>query len=207
MTHEHKVGLIVDEWGTWYDVEPGTNPGFLYQQNSMRDAMVASLTLDIFNAHSDRVIMANIAQTVNVLQAVILTEGDKMVLTPTYHVFDMYKAHHEATLLGTHISCESVGMDENMVSQLSATASEKDGVITLTVTNTSADESTEAQIELFGTEAANISARILTEKMDAYNDFDSADKVTIKEFNDFDMENGKITIKMPACSIVALEIK
>ena len=204
---EHKVGLIVDEWGTWYDVEPGTNPGFLYQQNSMRDAMVASLTLDIFNAHSDRVIMANIAQTVNVLQAVILTEGDKMVLTPTYHVFDMYKAHHEATLLGTHISCESVGMDENMVSQLSATASEKDGVITLTVTNTSADESTEAQIELLGTEAANVSARILTEKMTAYNDFDSADKVTIKEFNGFEMANGKITIKMPACSIAALEIK
>ncbi|MFO7161080.1 MAG: alpha-L-arabinofuranosidase C-terminal domain-containing protein, partial [[Clostridium] cellulosi] len=89
---EHKVDLIVDEWGTWYDVEPGTNPGFLYQQNTMRDALVAALTLNIFNHHSDRITMANIAQTVNVLQAVILTNGEKMILTPTYHVFDLYKS-------------------------------------------------------------------------------------------------------------------
>ena len=93
---EHRVGLIVDEWGTWHNVEPDTNPGFLYQQNTMRDALVASLTLDIFNKHSSRVVMANLAQTVNVLQAVILTEGDQMVLTPTYHVFDLYKAHQDA---------------------------------------------------------------------------------------------------------------
>ena len=96
---QKSVQLIVDEWGTWYDVEPGTNPGFLYQQNTMRDAIVAGLTLNIFNKHSDRVVMANIAQTVNVLQAVILTDADKMVLTPTYHVFDMYKEHMDATLV------------------------------------------------------------------------------------------------------------
>ena len=78
------VNLVVDEWGTWYDVEPGTNPGFLYQQNTMRDAMVAALTLNIFNKHSDRILMANIAQTVNVLQAMILTDAEKMVLTPTF---------------------------------------------------------------------------------------------------------------------------
>ena len=96
---EHRVGLIVDEWGTWHNVEPDTNPGFLYQQNTMRDALVASLTLDIFNKHSSRVVMANLAQTVNVLQAVILTEGDQMVLTPTYHVFDLYKAHQDAALV------------------------------------------------------------------------------------------------------------
>jgi len=93
---QHKVGLIVDEWGTWFDVEPGTNPGFLYQQNTMRDALVAALTLNVFMSHCDRIVMANIAQTVNVLQAVILTEGDKMALTPTYHVFDLYKAHQDA---------------------------------------------------------------------------------------------------------------
>ena len=106
---EHKVGLVVDEWGTWYDVEPGTNPGFLYQQNTMRDAIVAAVTLNIFNAHSDRVVMANIAQLVNVLQSVILTEGEKMVLTPTYHVFDLYKHHHDATLLNSHLETEEIG--------------------------------------------------------------------------------------------------
>ena len=90
---EHKVGLIVDEWGTWYDVEPGTNPGFLYQQNTMRDAIVAAINLNIFNQHSARIPMANIAQAVNVLQSILLTEGSKTIKTPTYHVFDLYKQH------------------------------------------------------------------------------------------------------------------
>ena len=90
---DKKVGMIVDEWGTWYDVEPGTNPGFLYQQNTMRDALVAGINLNLFNKHSDRVKMANIAQMVNVLQSMILTEGEKMVKTPTYHVFDLYQVH------------------------------------------------------------------------------------------------------------------
>ena len=103
--HEHRVGLIVDEWGTWFDCEPGTNPGFLYQQNTMRDAMVAALTLDILGSHCDRVVMANIAQMVNVLQAVILTDGAKMICTPTYHVFDLYKAHHDANYLPSAITC------------------------------------------------------------------------------------------------------
>ena len=90
---EKRVGLVVDEWGTWFDVEEGTNPGFLYQQNTMRDAMVAGLTLNIFNKHCDRVHMANIAQLINVLQALILTEGPQMILTPTYFVFKLFKAH------------------------------------------------------------------------------------------------------------------
>ena len=96
---EKRVALIVDEWGTWWDVEPGTNPGFLYQQNTMRDAHVAGLSLNIFNAHCDRVRMANIAQTVNVLQAMVLTDGARMLLTPTYHVFEMWKVHQGGTLL------------------------------------------------------------------------------------------------------------
>ena len=96
---EKRIGMIIDEWGTWFDVEPGTNPGFLYQQNTIRDALVAGLHFNIFHEHADRVQMANIAQTVNVLQAMILTEGEKMILTPTYHVFDMFKVHHDATLL------------------------------------------------------------------------------------------------------------
>jgi alpha-N-arabinofuranosidase len=102
-----RVGLIVDEWGTWWDVEPGTNPGFLYQQNTLRDALVAGLTLNIFNAYCDRVHMANIAQTVNVLQAMILTDGPRMLLTPTYHVFEMYKVHQGGTLLPLSLSSDS----------------------------------------------------------------------------------------------------
>ncbi len=106
---DKRIGLIIDEWGTWFDVEPGTNPGFLYQQNSLRDALVAGVTLNIFNNHSDRVHMANIAQMVNVLQSMILTDGDKMVLTPTYHVFDMYKVHQDATLLS--VTAVDAGVD------------------------------------------------------------------------------------------------
>src|SRR5215204_6368447 len=96
---EKKVALIVDEWGIWTDVEPGTNPGFLYQQNSLRDALIAGTTLNIFNNHSDRVRGANLAQSVNVLQALILTKGRQMLLTPTYYVFDLYKVHQDAKLI------------------------------------------------------------------------------------------------------------
>ena len=120
---EKRVGLIVDEWGAWYDVEPGTNPGFLYQQNTMRDALVAAATLNIFNKHSDRVVMANIAQLVNVLQSVILTEGDKMVKTPTYHVFDLYKEHQDATLVYSQIETASTGTETEQVPQISVSVS------------------------------------------------------------------------------------
>jgi alpha-N-arabinofuranosidase len=121
---ERRVGLIVDEWGAWYTVEPGTNPGFLYQQNTMRDAVLAAVTFDIFNAHADRVVMANIAQTVNVLQSVILTEGDKIVLTPTYHAFDLYKGHQDAVSLGIWLENDEVGAGEAKTPRLSASASE-----------------------------------------------------------------------------------
>ena len=94
---EKKIALVVDEWGGWYDVEPGTNPAFLFQQNTMRDAMLAGVTLNIFNNHCDRVRMANLAQMVNVLQAVILTNKEKIILTPTYHVMEMYNVHQDAT--------------------------------------------------------------------------------------------------------------
>ena len=104
---ERRVGLVVDEWGTWYDVEPGTNPGFLYQQNTLRDALVAGLHFNIFHRHAAAVVMANIAQTVNVLQAVILTDGEQMMLTPTYHVFEMNKGHHDAAGLPVHLRTAS----------------------------------------------------------------------------------------------------
>ncbi|MCI7324746.1 alpha-N-arabinofuranosidase, partial [bacterium] len=130
------VGLIVDEWGTWYDVEPGTNPGFLYQQNTMRDALVAAVSLNIFNNHCDTVCMANIAQMVNVLQAMILTEGERMVLTPTYHVFALYKDHQNARQLESYVGAALVGEGEEQVPDLHVSASQgTDGAILITAAN------------------------------------------------------------------------
>ena len=120
---DKKVALIVDEWGTWHEVEPGTNPGFLYQQNTLRDALVAGVTLNIFNNHCRRVRMANIAQMVNVLQAMILTDKEKMILTPTYHVFEMYTVHHDARLLPTELQSADYQLGSAKVPQVSASAS------------------------------------------------------------------------------------
>src|SRR3989337_1258680 len=118
-----KVALIVDEWGGWYDSEPGTNPGFLYQQNTMRDAMIAGVTLNVFHNHCDRVKMANLAQTINVLQAVILTDKEKMLLTPTYHVMEMYTVHHEARLLPLTVESETYSFNGKALKAVHASAS------------------------------------------------------------------------------------
>lgn len=201
--HEHRVGLIVDEWGTWFDCEPGTNPGFLYQQNTMRDAMVAALTLDIFNSHCDRVVMANIAQMVNVLQAVILTDGAKMICTPTYHVFDFYKAHHDANYLPSAITCGECGG----VKQLTATASEKEGVITLTATNTSCTDALDVVVHLSGASAKDVTARILTGDMHDKNTFEDAEKVTVKPFDAVRVTETGLNMTLPACSVVEVTIR
>ena len=119
---EKRLGLIVDEWGAWYDVEPGTNPGFLFQQNTLRDALLAGLTLNIFHRHADRVKMANIAQMVNVLQAMIFTQDEKMIVTPTYHLFDMYKVHQDATLLPLTLDCVNYEREGRSLPAISATA-------------------------------------------------------------------------------------
>ncbi len=203
---KHKVGLIVDEWGTWYDVEPGTNPGFLYQQNTMRDAMIAALNLDIFNAHCDRVVMTNIAQMVNVLQAVVLTEGDRMVLTPTYHVFDLYQNHQDAVCVDAFIQTKQVGTEEHQVPMLSCTASVKNGAMTVTVTNTSADEKADVQINLDGFEAKQVAGRILCDKIDAYNDFENA-SVAVKAFDGAKLNGAILSVSLPPCSVTELVLK
>ena len=203
-----RVGLIVDEWGTWYDVEPGTNPGFLYQQNTMRDAIVAGLTLNIFNKYSDRVKMANIAQTVNVLQAVALTDGAEMLLTPTYHVFKMYKDHQENTLLGSYITTQDIGSDGEKLPQLTESASiDESGVIYSTVTNNSAEEEAEIKCQVADFEVKEIKAEILNGKPGDYNSFDEKDCVKTVEFTDFTVTDDGFTAKIPACSIVKFIIK
>lgn len=202
-----KVGLMVDEWGTWYDVEPGTNPGFLYQQNTMRDAMVAALTLNIFNKHSDRVKMANIAQLVNVLQAVILTEGERMLLTPTYHVFKMYRDHQDATLLDSSLATEEIGTSDAKVPNLSESVSRAaDGSITVTVANLSSETNYPVEIVFAEGEPETVTGAILHDTIFSYNTFEEPDLVAPKEFTDMKLENGVIALQIPACGIVSLKV-
>src|SRR5690606_11508192 len=145
---QKKVALIVDEWGGWYEVEPGTNPGFLYQQNTMRDAMIAGMTLNIFNNHADRVRGANLAQIINVLQAVILTEGEKMLLTPTYHVMKMYNVHQDAQLVPIHLETQNYTFEGKSIPAVSASASKKDGSLNISLTNVDYAKPQEVTISL-----------------------------------------------------------
>lgn len=205
----HDVALIVDEWGTWFDVEPGTNPGFLYQQNTMRDAMVAALNLNIFNKHCDRVKMANIAQLVNVLQSVILTEGDKMVKTPTYQVFKMFSHHQDGQLVESFVETSEVGVeDENQIPNLSESVSiGKDGKLHITIANTALNVDYDINGIMIDAAPKNVKAEIIHGPMDAYNDFDNVEVVTIKEFNCIKIDNNDIVFTIPACSIVHIEVE
>ena len=204
---EEKISLCVDEWGGWYEVEEGTNPGFLYQQNTMRDALIASATMDIFNRHCKRVQMACIAQMVNVLQSVILTEGKKMVKTPTFYIFKMYKHHQGAKCLDSYITGnEFEGPDEWKIPLISSSASIKDGVVTLTVSNLSLNESKEITVDC-GSAAIEkvIESKIVTAPtIRAFNDFDAPEAVTEKEFSDYKACDGKLSLNLPAHSVVML---
>lgn len=198
---EHEIGLIVDEWGCWYDVEKGTNPGFLYQQNTMRDAIVAACNLNIFNRHSDRVIMANLAQAVNVLQALLLTEGEKLVKTPTYHVFDMFKEHQDGE--NVYCFCENVMTGE--IPMMSVSASVKDGVMIVTAANCSLEESAELDCDISGFECSSVSARILTDEVHSFNSFDAPEKVAPEALS-ASVSNGKLSAVLPACSVAVFTI-
>ena len=201
---ERKVGLIVDEWGTWYDVEPGTNPGFLYQQNTMRDAIVAGVNLNIFNQHSDRIPMANIAQAVNVLQAVLLTEGAKTVRTPTYHVFDLYKDHQDADLIYSHIENE---LADDGVPALSQSASVNgDGEVLVTISNASLTESYTVDIASAFAGIKSAEGRVLTGEVHEHNTFDEPDRVTISALT-VNTADGKAAAVIPPCSVAAVKIK
>lgn len=205
----NRVGLVVDEWGNWFDVEPGTNPGFLYQQNTLRDAMVASINLDIFNKHARRVKMANIAQTVNVLQAMLLTKEDMLVRTPSFYVFKMYKVHHDATLLPISITSEDYKVNKESIPALSASASKDDaGKIHITISNIDPNSSRKIEIDFRGSNTLKFSnGSIITgEKINSYNDFGKAEEVTIKDFKKVEVKNNKVSVKLPAKSIVMLEL-
>jgi alpha-N-arabinofuranosidase len=206
---QKRVGMIVDEWGTWYDVEPGTNPGFLYQQNTLRDALVAGISLNIFNQHCDRVKMANIAQTINVLQAMILTDKEKMLLTPTYHVFEMYTPHHDATLLPTDLKCADYTHGTNRIPALSVSASKaRDGGITITLCNLNPTTEVELTAELPGVKVSEISGRILTAPtIQAHNTFAAPETVKPADFTGIELRAGGFVTKLPARSVVRLSLK
>lgn len=200
-----RIGLLFDEWGTWFNVEPGTNPGFLYQQNTMRDAMVAGIGLNIFNNHCDRIKMANIAQLVNVLQAAILTEGEKMVLTPTYHVFEMYNVHQDAQLLDTYIEASQY----EGLPKVSATVSKAaDGKVHITVCNIAHNSDETFECEIRGEFFTKLSARILVgDSMNAHNTFENPQKVKPKEFSGLCMDHNKIIGTLPAMSVIVITLE
>jgi len=205
-----RVALIVGEWGTWHDPEPGSRPGFLYQQNTMRDAVVAAASLDIFNKHADRVRGANIAQMVNVLQAMILTQGPQMVLTPTYHVFEFYTVHHDAVLLPISVTrggWYSLGIDS--IPAVSASASrDKSGTIHVTMSNLDPNATRTVTVDIQGASATSATGRVISgDKMDAFNTFERPDVVTPATFTGARVANGQLTVTLPAHSVVVLELR
>ena len=205
---EKKIAMLVDEWGCWHDVEEGTNPGFLYQQNTMRDAQVAGATLNIFNKHSDRVKMGCLAQIVNVLQSVILTEDDKMVLTPTYHIFHMYRFHQDSDLLDSFLEGEeNVGIGEDVATNVNESVSvDKDGVVTITLNNIDADKNNEIEIDFREKEVKDVEGFELAGNMMDYNTFDDPTKVQEAKFEDFSFDGKVIKVNMKPCSCVTLRV-
>ncbi|MBR3248360.1 MAG: alpha-N-arabinofuranosidase [Clostridiales bacterium] len=204
---ECRIGLMVDEWGTWYDVEEGTNPGFLYQQNTIRDALIAAINLNIFNKHCKRVKMANIAQLVNVLQAVILTEGDRMIKTPTYFVFKMYSCHQDGELLESSVNAEQIGLeDQYMVPNLHESVSkDKDGKIHITLANLSCTDAYDVSSTLMGVQIKSVKASVVGGRMDDHNTFDEPDVVSEKTFDNISFEGDRISFKIPASSVMHIE--
>lgn len=206
---EKEVALIMDEWGAWHDVEPGTNPGFLYQQNSLRDALVAGVTLNILNRHCERVRMANIAQTVNVLQAMILTDGPKMILTPTYHVFDMYKVHQDATLLPADLQCGDYEFEGDEIPALNVSVSrDRSGKIHISVCNLNPNEVEKLSCEIRGAKVTSIRGSILTAPaINSHNTFGDPELVKPAVFSEISLNGNGFEVTLPAKSVVVLEIE
>jgi alpha-L-arabinofuranosidase len=204
-----KIALVVDEWGGWYEVEPGTNGAFLYQQNTMRDAMIAGTTLNIFNNHCERVRIANLAQTVNVLQAVILTNGEKMLLTPTYHVMEMYNVHQDALLLPLDIRVNDYVLNGEKLPAVSASASRnKAGKVHISLVNIDPNKTQEVTISLRGMESSKVNARILTSgKVQDFNSFENPEMIKPGEYKDFSLKKGELKVSLPAVSVVVLEVE
>ena len=206
--HDKKVGLVVDEWGNWWTPEPGTNPGFLYQQNTIRDAVTCGLQLNILHAHHERVSMACIAQMVNVLQAMVLTNKEKMLLTPTYHTMEMYKVHQDATFLPVDLSAPTFEDKGAKGPLLSATASrDKAGKLHLSIVNLDAHHPAMVTARLTGATAKTVTGRVLTaDTLDARNTFEHPDAVHPVPYEGATVSGDTLTLQLPAKSVTVLEI-
>lgn len=206
---EKETALIVGEWGMWHDPMPGTNPGFLKQQNTLRDAVVAASMLNVFNQHADRVRMANLAQTVNVLQSLLLYDDGQLVRTPTYHVFDLYEPHQDATLLPAVVDRGTYTHDGERTSAISVSASkDEQGRIHVTLANKDPNHPRTISVELRGQDASSVSGRVLTaDRMNAHNTFDQPGRLTPASFDGAQFDGNTLTVEMPAKSVVALEVR
>ncbi|HJQ24997.1 MAG TPA: alpha-N-arabinofuranosidase [Blastocatellia bacterium] len=206
---QKRVGLMVDEWGTWYDPEPGKNLGALYQQNTLRDAVVAGINLNIFNQHADRVKMANIAQMINVLQAMVLTDKEKMVLTPTYYVFKMYKVHQGATLIPIELTAPEYKVDQASVPSLSASASrDQEGRLHLSIVNLDPNHSAEIATRIAGATISNVTGEVLTASaMNAMNTFDNPNAIKPAAFSGYRVQNDQVMLSIPPKSVVVVELR
>jgi alpha-N-arabinofuranosidase len=205
-----RVALVVDEWGIWTDVEPGTNPGFLYQQNSLRDALVAGTTLNIFNNHCERVRMANLAQTINVLQALVLTKGNQMLLTPTYHVFDLFKAHMDAKWLPVNFNSPDYEVDGRKIPAINVSASVDTitNAVHISYVNLNPNKSITVRSSLVGVKWQSVSGQILTsKKLTDINTFESPNNIKIVSFNGARKDGNDLVVDLPAMSVVVVEVK
>jgi alpha-L-arabinofuranosidase len=207
---EKRIGLAVDEWGTWYDVEPGTEPGFLYQQSTMRDALVAALNFHIFHRHADRVVMTNIAQTVNVLQAMILTDKEKMIRTPTYWVYEMFKVHQGGTFLPVELQAPDYAFGGERIPAVSASATRSaDGkTVHLSLANTTPGQPVSLTVTVAGVTPASATGRLLTAPtMQAHNTFAAPDAVKPVPFEGVKLAGSTLTLTLPAKSVAVVELR
>lgn len=210
---DREIGLVVDEWGTWWDVAPGTNPGFLHQQNTMRDAIVAALHFDVFHRAAERVVMANLAQTVNVLQAVLLTDEETgaLIRTPTFHVFEMNTVHHDATSVPIHVRAPAPrhDVDGARVDTVSASASVTGGRCHVSLTNADLEQPVDVRLELRGCSPQRVRARCLTAPaVTSHNTAASLETVAPRTVDDVTLDpGGVVRLRLPAHSFVVVEVE
>lgn len=206
---QKRVGLVVDEWGTWYAPTPGSPRGFLEQQNTLRDALVAALNLHIFHKHADRVTMANIAQFINVLQAMILTDKEQMIVTPTYHVFEMFKVHQGSTSLPVELTSPDYVLGDSKIPAVSASASrDRNGAIHVSFANCDPNEAITVECRLTGVTAKSVTGRMLTAgAMNAHNTFAQPEAVKPADFDGARLSADGLRVTLPSKSVVMLELK
>jgi alpha-N-arabinofuranosidase len=205
---QKRVPLYVDEWGTWYDQEPGSKPGFLYQQNSLRDAHVAALTLNIFHRHTDRVKLAAIAQMVNVLQAMILTDGPRMVLTPTYHLFDMYLPFQGATPVSASVTAPEYRHGTTALPSIDVSAArDASGKLHLALVNLDPNRAASVTTSIAGVQARGASGRILTGgAIDTHNTFDQPNRIQPAAFSGR-VQGGRLVFDLPPKSVAVVVVR